>query len=220
MPGRETVALTTPSSEPITTVIADDHALMRNGIRSLLGAVHGLDIVAEAETGLEAISAIKRTRPRLAVLDIKMPFSNGAEAFIEIRRWSPDTRVVVLTGINTRGLLRELVDAGVHGLFLKHGDPSEMASAIPAILAGRTVIASNVQDLLRETAGTSLTRRELQVLQAVAGGDTNAAIAEKLNISPKTVDSHRTRLMAKLDVHSTASLVALAMREGLIDTLA
>ena len=202
----------------ISTVIADDHALMRDGIRAMLRGIQGVEIVAEATNGLEVISAVKRTRPRLAVIDIKMPYANGAEAFIEVRRWSPGTRVIVLTGLGSRALFRELIDAGVHGLFLKHGDPAELVAAIPAVLNGRSVIAPSVEAMLRTTDSASLTKRELQILQAIAGGDTNGAIAEKLNISPKTVDTHRTNLMAKLNVHSTATLIVCALREGLIET--
>ena len=202
-----------------SVVIADDHALTRDGIRSLLQSLDGFEIVADVADGLAAISAVKQFKPDLAVLDLKMPHANGVEAFIEVRRWSPGTRVVVVTGLNSAAMFRELIDAGVDGLFLKAGDVSQLKQALPRILSGNPVIADEVAALVAQAAKTaSLTRREFQVLQAIAHGKTNADIATQLGISPKTVDSHRTSLMAKLEVHSTASLLKRAMQDGLIDT--
>jgi len=102
---------------------------MRDGIRALLKNVPGIEVVAQATNGLEVVSTVKRTKPDLAVIDIKMPYANGAEAFVEIKRWSPATRAVIITGLSLRALFNELVDAGIHGLFLKHGDPAERSTA-------------------------------------------------------------------------------------------
>lgn len=201
-----------------SVVLADDHGLTRAGIRGLLAEIGGFEIVAEVGNGLEAISAIKRLQPDLAILDIKMPHSNGAEVFVEARRWSPGTRIVILTGISAAAMFRELVEAGVDGLFLKTGAARELAEALPRIMAGTPTIGAAAAALIRDSsASMRLTRRELQVLQAIARGESNPAIAARLGISPKTVDSHRTSLLAKLEVHSTAALVARALREGLLD---
>lgn len=176
------------------------------------------EVVAEVEDGLAAISAIKRLQPDLAILDLKMPHTNGAEAFLEIRRWSPRTRVVILTGLSSPAMFRQLRDGGIDGLFLKTGHVGQLKDALPAVLAGQKTMSPEVEDLIaRSDESHGLTRRELQVLQGIARGETNAVIAERLGISPKTVDSHRTRLMAKLDVHSTATLLARALRDGLIE---
>lgn len=206
----------TVKSRRFTAVIADDHGLTRDGIRSLLHATGMVDIVGEAGNGLETIAVIRRNRPNLAVIDLKMPHGNGAEIFIEVRRWSPETRVVLLTGLSTPALFRELVAAGIHGLFLKTGDPRQLSEALPKILSGQQILAEEVVSLIKASDAPSLTRRELQILQGVAGGETNAQIAARLGISPKTVDSHRTSLMAKLDVHSTAQLLNHALTHGLI----
>lgn len=201
-----------------SVVVADDHALTRAGVRGLLAEAGDFEVVAEVEDGLQAISAIKRLRPDLAVLDIRMPHANGAEVFIEGRRWSPQTRFVVLTGLGTVALFRELIAARVDGLFLKTGAVDGLRHALAQLMAGRQVIDAEVQALLAKAdAAPALTRRELQVLQALARGETNQGIGTLLGISPKTVDTHRTNLMAKLDVRSTAALVARAMRDGLLD---
>jgi DNA-binding NarL/FixJ family response regulator len=147
-----------------------------------------------------------------------MPHSNGAEVYFEVRRWSPGTRVVVVTGLNTVRLFQELVAAGIDGLFLKTSSSEALRAALPRIAAGQKVIAGEVQAMLhRGDPKAALTPRELQVLQALARGETNQMIGTRLGISPRTVDSHRTSLMAKLDVHATAALVAQAMRDGLLD---
>lgn len=210
----------TNSSPPSarSVVIADDHALTRAGIRGMLTEAGGFEVVAEVEDGLQAVSAIKRLQPALAVLDIRMPHTNGAEVFLEGRRWSPSTRFVVLTGLNAVAMFQELVAAGIDGLFLKTGAVDRLRDSVDRIMKGQRVIAPEVRELL-DKAGldAALTPRELQVLQSLSRGETNSDIARRLGISPKTVDSHRTRLMAKLDVHSTGALVARAMRDGLLD---
>lgn len=202
-----------------TLVIADDHVLTRDGLRGLVASMGGFDIVGEAENGLEAISIIKQTQPDLAILDLKMPYTNGAEAYLEIRRWSPRTKVVILTGLSSPALFRELRDSGIDGLFLKTGGVGPLKEALLGILEGSKIIAADIEMLISQADDMpALTRRELQILQGIARGETNAAIAGRLGISRKTVDSHRTSLMAKLDVHSTATLLARAIRDGLIDT--
>lgn len=203
---------------PVSVLIADDHGLMRDGVRSLVEALEGMRVVAEASDALQAISAARRLRPRLAIVDIRMPHANGVDAFVELRRWSPDTRIVVLTGISAGGLFAELIDLGVDGLFVKQGDPGLLSSALPRIAAGETIIDPQALALAERGRGAArLTPRELQVLQGIARGETNAAMAERLHISPKTVDSHRTQLMRKLGVSSAPALIGRAIADGLIE---
>lgn len=204
-------------------VIADDHAIVRSGLRSALespGLIEegGIEIVAEAVNGLEAIAALRQHRPDLLLLDVQMPLAGGTEVLVEARRWSPDTKIVVLTGISALGKLSELVEIGVDGIFSKATSNDELYEKLPNILRGRRHVASHIAALLEETPQLSpLTDRERQILNLIVAGRSNKEMAEILGISAKTVDRHRTSLMQKLDVHSVAQLIALALREGLID---
>lgn len=203
-------------------VIADDHAIVRSGLRAALeapGLVEpaGIAVVAEAADGLSAIAAVRQHRPALLLLDVQMPLAGGLEVLVEARRWSPDTRVVILSGITATGKIAELVASGVDGLFSKGEDNAELFTALPGILRGRRQIAGVFRRMLEEApAAPPLSDRERQVLNLIVAGRSNREMAEVLGISAKTVDRHRTNLMQKLDVHSVAQLIAYALREGLI----
>ncbi|BBU55129.1 DNA-binding response regulator [Mameliella alba] len=210
-------------SEPrFQAVVADDHAIVRSGLRAALespGLVEpaGIKVVAEAADGLSAIAAIRQHRPSLLLLDVQMPLAGGLEVLIEARRWSPETRVVVLSGVTTPGKIGELVSCGVDGLFSKGEDNDELFGALPGILRGRRHVSEVFRRMLEEAPEVpALSERERQVLNLVVAGRSNKEIAQILGISVKTVDRHRTNLMQKLDVHSVAQLIAYALREGLI----
>lgn len=210
-------------SEPrFQAVVADDHAIVRSGLRAALespGLVEpaGIKVVAEAADGLSAIAAIRQHRPSLLLLDVQMPLAGGLEVLIEARRWSPETRVVVLSGVTLPGKIGELVSCGVDGLFSKGEDNEELFGALPGILRGRRHIAEVFRRMLEEAPEVpALSERERQVLNLVVAGRSNKEMAQVLGISAKTVDRHRTNLMQKLDVHSVAQLIAYALREGLI----
>ena len=207
----------------ISVVIADDHEIIRNAIDSLLinlssESDHQYQVVAVAENGLEALAAVKAQKPDLLFLDISMPLASGAEIIHDIRRWSPDSRIIVFTGINAPGLLASIVESGVEGLFSKGSPVDQMREKLPLILQGGRYVAPEFLDLIQQGQQvTALTDRERQVLNMIVAGKTNKEIAEALFISPKTVDKHRTSLMSKLEVHSVAQLLARALKDGLID---
>lgn len=168
--------------------------------------------------GIDAIVEIRKTSPHCAILDYNMPGANGLEVFLEARRWSPDTRFIVLTGSTTAETIDSLVKSGIHGVSLKDASEVEIVDLVRRVLDGETVIGTSAARLLSTLAqAIPLTDRELSVLQAIARGHTNASAAERLGVSPKTVDSHRTSLMRKFSVSSTASLLVAAVRAGLID---
>ena len=204
-------------------VIADDHQIVRQGLKAALEATHieipeGIQVVAEASNGFEAIIEVKIHQPDMLLLDISMPLAGGAEVVLDIQRWSPSTKIVILTGINAPGLIAQLLEAGVAGLFSKGANLNELYRNLPLILHGGRYIADSFENVLQQPVGAqSLTGRERQILNMIIAGKTNKEIALQLVISPKTVDRHRTSLMEKLDVHSVAELLAYAFREGLID---
>jgi len=206
-----------------TAVIADDHQIVRQGLRSALEAAHleipeGIKVVAEASNGFEAISEVKIHQPDLLLLDISMPLAGGAEVVLDIQRWSPKTKIVILTGIQAAGQIAQLLETGVSGMFSKGADLDELYRHLPLILhRGRYIATCFKQTLQKIRTVPELTGRERQILNMIVSGKTNKEMASQLVISPKTVDKHRTSLMEKLDVHSVAELLAYAFREGLID---
>lgn len=201
-----------------TVIIADDHAIVRNGLKAVLSAISNTEIVGEAENGVEAIALCKTLIPDMMTLDASMPFSNGMEVYGEVRRWSSSTKIAVVTGFTAVGTLADWAAAEVDGLFLKSCDPEEMQQGFELILSGGKYIQEEIADKLKDKSPeTELTQRERQILHLIAGGYSNNEIGGRLSISPKTVDNHRTRIMAKLNVNSVAQLVAHALKEGLLD---
>jgi DNA-binding NarL/FixJ family response regulator len=199
-------------------LIADDHAFVSWGIAKALMTLDEVEIVGTATNGIDAIVEIRKTKPDCAVLDYNMPGANGLEVFLESKRWSPATRFILLTGTASAATVRTLVDAGIHGVSLKDDSEVEILELVRQVCAGRSVIGASVKRLLKAaTDSVALTDREHAILQALARGHTNASAAESLGISPKTVDSHRTSLMRKFAVNSTASLLLAAVRAGLLD---
>ncbi len=200
-----------------TAVIADDHPMIRQGLAQLLQTA-GISVVAEAGDGLEAIAMVRRHKPEILLLDVAMPYARGIEVFGEARRWSPATKIIVFSGMTSAGLIAELAQAGADGIFLKREDLTALAASIPTILDGRQTFGPGVATLLEASGKTDLTVREREVLGLVSQGLTNRDIGDRLGISTKTVDNHRSNLMRKIKVHSVAELMSFAMREGLLDT--
>lgn len=206
----------------IHAIIADDHAIVRAGLRAALETpgnvtADGIAVVAEACDGLEAIALTRKHRPQLLILDVQMPLAGGHEVLAEVRRWSPDTRVAVLTGVLSAARLAQLVAAGADGLFAKGAAEDRLLARLPLILSGGRHVDPELAAILAQAADRpALSARETQILNLVAQGRSNRDMAGILGISAKTVDRHRTAMMAKLGVHSVAELVALALREGLL----
>ena len=203
---------------PTTILIADDHALTAQGTRAAIETLFDFEVVDTVDNGIEAIAAIKKYRPDCALLDLVMPGASGLEVMIEAQRWSPQTRIAVITGTASAGSLLQLVERGAEGIFLKSAPVEELCDGLRDIAAGRRVVGAGAEAIIaRSRIANDLSRREIEVLQCIARGLSNGGIADHLCISPKTVDSHRTNLMRKLNVNSTATLLVQAMRDELID---
>ncbi|MFT5489152.1 MAG: DNA-binding NarL/FixJ family response regulator, partial [Alphaproteobacteria bacterium] len=203
-----------------TAIIADDHEIVRSGLRAALETPGVVDdppitVVAEAADGFETLAAAKQHRPDLLLLDLTMPLSGGAEIFNEIRRWSPETKVVVFSSVTAPGVLAQLIEAGVDGMFAKGGSNALLYEKLPLILRGGRFIAPDCLALIEDAPPqTDLTPREQQTLQMVLRGRTTKEIAGAQGISPRTAEKHRASLMAKLGVHSVAELMARALEDG------
>lgn len=206
-----------------SVVLADDHEVVRAALRNAfetpgLVEAEGLDVVAEAMTGREALAAVKRHKPSLITLDVSMPDVGGHEVIHELRRWSPQTRIAVFTGVTAPGLISSLVQSGVDGLFSKSGTSQTLLEKVPHILRGGHFVDERFLQILENEPGApALTAREHQVLNLLVSGRSNREISEVLGISSKTVEKHRGSLMGKLNVSSIAQLLARALKDGLID---
>jgi DNA-binding NarL/FixJ family response regulator len=215
------------SEPPIRVLVADDHAIVRTGIRHVLAGEPGFEVVAEASNGTEALALALELRPDVVVLDISMPGVSGLQAAAELRRGSPETRVLILSMHDNTEYVLESLRAGVHGYLLKDSAAAELGDAIRAVRRGETFfsppVARRLGAVMRGELGreppdalAQLTGRERQVLVGVARGQTNKEIAQELGISHRTVESHRESLMRKLDVYTVAGLTKIALEEKLI----
>jgi len=201
-----------------TLIIADDHALSGEGIRSILAPLDHIKVLEIANNGIEAITLIRKNRPDCALIDLVMPGANGLDVLIDVKRWSPATKIIIITGNSSPKQFKLLKDAGADGILLKNSAPEEIISNVLAVLDGQSVFPDDVQKIIEESdTQRSLTKRELEVLIGISNGLSNQKMSEKLGISHKTVDTHRTNLMRKFEVNSTPSLLLKAMREGYLD---
>ena len=212
----------------IRVLLADDHTVVRAGIRTLLDGEPDLEVVGEASNGQEAVRKIGELHPDVVVMDIAMPELDGMKATREAIARDPDTRVVILTMHDDEEYFFEVLNAGAMGYVLKNAAPTDLVTAIRTVYQGNvflypTVAKLLVQDFVRR--GTSddrpssdgLTERELEVLRLIAEGRTNQEIADNLCLSINTVQVHRAHIMEKLDLHNRAALVKYAIKKGLID---
>lgn len=217
------------SKQKIRLLLADDHLVVRSGLRMLLEAKPDMEIVGEAESGREAVEMVRSARPDVILMDIQMPDMNGIEATKRIKAVSPQTAVLALTMHEDDHYFFEMLHAGASGYVPKRAAPDELINAIRTVSEGQVFLYPSlasrlVQDYLRRAESgdqpmvhDDLTPRELEVLTLIAGGLTNAEIAEQLVISVKTVDRHRENIMRKLNMHSRIDLVKYALKMGLIE---
>ncbi|HEX4542399.1 MAG TPA: response regulator transcription factor [Candidatus Acidoferrum sp.] len=207
---------------PIRVVLADDHVLVRQGLRSLLER-EKFQVVAEASDGQELIRMAETVHPDIAVLDISMPTLNGIDAARELARSCPKTKTILLTQHEEEQYIHEALEVGVKGYVLKSQVASDLIHALQQVSRGGIYLSPGVSravvDAYRsksERPSDPLSGRERQVLQLIAEGKSTKDVASLLGISVKTAESHRSRLMQKLDIHETASLVRYAVRRGLV----
>jgi two-component system, NarL family, response regulator NreC len=207
---------------PTRILLADDHAMVREGLRAFLEK-QGFQIVAEASDGQEVLRSVEKTAPDVAVIDISMPVLNGVDAARELKKSFPKTKVILLTQHDEDQYVSESLRVGVKGYVLKNQAAEDLVHAIQEVCRGSVYLSPNISRAvidayLSKTYDVTdpLSARERQVLQLVGEGKSTKDIAEHLGISVKTAESHRARLMKKLDIHETASLVRYAIRRGLI----
>jgi DNA-binding NarL/FixJ family response regulator len=214
---------------PITVLLAEDHAIVREGLRALLELSGEFDIVGEAETGREAVELTTQLQPMVIVMDVAMPTLNGFEAARQIKELSPQTKILVLSAHSDEEYVEHFLSLGVSGYLVKHNSGDVLVQAIREVSQGQLFfspcIVQRMKHLERkafqrgdsETSRPPLTTREAEVLQTIAEGSSNKQIASDLGISIKTVEKHRQHLMDKLDIHETAGLTRHAIATGVIE---
>lgn len=207
-------------------LIVDDHDLVRAGVRALLDKIAGIEVIAEAGNGREALEKIELLHPDLVLMDILMPELNGLDATARAANKFPETRIVILSMNATQEVVIQALQAGAAGYLLKNTSPAELELAIKAVIRGEMFLSSAISQhvidacLKRLTSPAAdremLTPRQREILQLIAEGNTTKAIAHKLGISVKTAESHRTDLMDAIDIHDIAGLTRYAIRMGLV----
>jgi DNA-binding NarL/FixJ family response regulator len=217
-----------PMSPKYRIVIAEDHTILREGLRSLLSSSSDFEVVGEAEDGREAIRCVEKLKPDLILTDLSMPRMNGMEAIREIKKQSPKTKILVLTVHKTEEYILATLKAGADGYLLKDSTHTELMMAVKSVMSGRHYISPGVSEKVIEgyiegrktlkprTSWETLTQREREILKLIAEGYRNKEIADDLCISVKTVEKHRANLMEKLNLHNVQALTAFAIGKGLV----
>ena len=208
---------------PITVFVADDHAIVREGLANLLAAQPDLRVIGTSADGRDTVRQVAKLQPEVVVMDIAMPQMNGIEAAREIRDRAPQARVVILSMHSSVEHVFHALEAGAAGYVLKESAGKEIIEAVRAVHAGRRYLSPRVAEMMAEVVSrrstasplNRLSKRERQVLQLVAEGRSSAQIAATLHLSPKTVDTYRSRLMQKLQIGDVAGLVKFAIQHGI-----
>ena len=209
-------------------VVAEDHKILREGLKSLLRTIEDLEIIGEAADGLEAIRCVEKYHPELLLLDLSMPKMNGISVIRDIKSRFPETKILVLTIHDSEDYILEAFHAGLDGYCLKDANYSELLNAIRSVLDGKTYLSPTISEkvltgflgdrktLKSRSSWETLTYREREVLKLVGEGYKNKEISDYLFISAKTVEKHRSNIMRKLDVHTASALTAIAIERGLV----
>lgn len=208
-------------------LLADDHAVLRDGLRMVLDAQRGITVIGEAEDGRQALEMVEELQPDVVVMDIAMPNMNGAEATRQIKRRFPQVKVLILTMHENQQYLAQIIKAGAIGCVLKRSAGSELVTAVRAAAHGESYFSPTLATMMLDSyrmhlfeegqdETSLLTEREREILQLVAEGKNNQEIADILVVSIKTVQTHRAHLMEKLDAHDRTELVKHAIRLGMI----
>jgi DNA-binding NarL/FixJ family response regulator len=211
---------------PLSILIADDHAVVRAGLRTLLESRPTWQICAEAADGREAVEKAAKHKPHIAILDIGMPLLNGVEATRQIRKASSSTEILILTMHESDDLVQQVVEAGARGYILKDEADRVLLDAVLAISRHKPFFSSRVSEAAAvpdtsdatKSSRSRLTPREREILQLLAEGKSNKEVASLLNISVNTAEAHRANIMLKLDFHSLAELIIYAIRNNIIQT--
>lgn len=216
--------------EPLRILIADDHEIVRKGLRSLLAEQPGWQVVAEASDGRDAVDKVAKLKPDVIVLDIAMPLLNGLEATRQVLKKMPQARILILTMHETDPLIREVLDAGARGYVLKSDAVRDLVSAVEALRRNKTFFTSKVAQMVldgylkkspqareKETPKDRLTPRQREIIQLLAEGKSSKEVAVALNLSVKTAETHRANIMMRLSCHSVSELVRYAIRNNIID---
>jgi two-component system NarL family response regulator len=210
----------------IRILLADDHQIMRDGLRAILAAEPGFQIVGEAENGRDATAIARTLVPDVVIMDIGMPDLNGVEATRQIKADNPVVKVIALSMYADRGYVLGILEAGASGYVLKTGAYDELQRAVKAVIQGKTYLSPDVTQMVVDaqvrgpaqdgaSPQTRLGPREREIVQLLAEGHTSPEIARRMHISTRTVETHRRNIMKKLDLHSVAELTKYAIREGL-----
>ena len=213
----------------LSIVLADDHTILREGLRALLAADSNFEVVGEARDGREAVRCVEKLGPDLLLMDLSMPRMSGMDAIREIKKRYPDTKIIALTVHKTEEYLLTTLQAGADGFVLKDATHDELIMAIKNVMGGKSYLSPGVSEKIIEgylkgkkstkslSAWESLSQREREVLKLIAEGYKNKEIAGDLCISLKTVEKHRANLMKKLDLHNAAALTVYAVDKGLVN---
>jgi DNA-binding NarL/FixJ family response regulator len=211
-----------PSSPtaPIRVILADDHDLVRTGIKALLGMIQGVEVVGEAHDGHRLLALVRSERPDVVMTDISMPGLDGIAAIAQIRAEYPDVRSIVLSMYDSVEFVKRAVASGACGYLMKDSSPFELEQALRGVMATGSyfspAVAKRLLQPVEPTVDDELTHRQIEILRMIAQGKASKEIAFELGLSPKTVDVHRARIMDRLGINDVASLTRYAVRKGLV----